>query len=263
HGNANWNVNGIDVRISHFPQNSKYTYFIFEEPRLKELYLGPNPKEEKKIANQIRKKLEKKYGKDIVVLGTIGRFIKLQSEEYIKLICEVMKKYKNTIYLACGDGCIHVKDLVLKYGGEEVLSRWIFPGQVNPHIYGWVIDIWPDTFPLRQGKSLGEFLAKGKCFVRIHKEFVQKQGKNLVLNNELKYILKHLSNEEKHLFLRNPQLLAPIFDNQKDYKEFLELFITNKNIRSLGSKLQKLRFRCLFSKQYNKDSVESFMKLIQ
>ena len=40
---------------------------------------------------------------------------------------------------------------------------------INPHVYGWAIDIWPDSFPLGQGMSKEEFLAKGKPVV-FHKK---------------------------------------------------------------------------------------------
>ncbi len=255
HGNANWNVNGIDIRISHFPQNSKYIYFIFEEPRLKEFYIGPNPKLEKEIAKHIRKSLEKKYGKDIVILGTIGRAIKLQSEEYIKLICDVMKKHKNTIYLACGRGCDIVKDLILKYGGEEVLSRWIFPGQVNPYIYGWVIDIWPDTFPLNQGKSKNEFECKKGCTVIYVKD---SKGINYFYQSKINLLLNKLGiiNFNKILDRIRP------LNNINDYKTKLEKFISDENFRKETLKLVTKYHNILFSKSYRKIIINDFYKFL-
>ena len=257
HGNANWNVNGIDIRVSHFPQNSKYIYFIFEEPKYREFYLGPNPKEEKKIAKQIRKELERKYGKNIVVLGTIGRLIKLQSEDYIKLICDVMKKYENVIYLACGGGCIHVKDLVLKYGGEEVLGRWIFPGQVNPHIYGWVIDIWPDTFPLSHGKSVNEFMAKKACFLRLVDK--DKVSTDLFVNESICYILKKLHKEK--IPIKNLKIISHP-TTIEEYKKKLELLIENKNLRELY-KFYKYNYEYLFLKSTHKKFAKNFYKFLK
>ena len=259
HGHANWDVSGIDVRISHFPQNSKYVYFIFEEPRLKEFYIGPNPKLEKEIAKRIRKSLEQKYGKDIVILGTIGRFIKLQSEEYIKLICEVMKKHKNIIYLACGYNCDIVKKLVLKYGGEEVLSRWIFPGQVNPHIYGWVIDIWPDTFPLRQGKSKEEFEFKGKPYISYDSNF--SHPKNITNDNFTKIFLKKYSVQDRIFF--SQKIYEPNVNNLKEYKQKLENLIKNKIYFKNYTKLRKMYATIKLSSEYRKLVIKDFYKFIK
>jgi hypothetical protein len=110
-------------------------------------------------AKKIKEELLKKYGKNTVILGTIGRLIKIDSEEYIKVIAEIMKQNPNTIYLACGEGN---KESILKklkkYNIDK--NRFIFTGQINPHVYGWVIDIWPETFPLYQGVSQEEFISK-------------------------------------------------------------------------------------------------------
>ena len=75
-----------------------------------------------------------------------------------------MEQNPNTIYLACGDGNVEsIKQKVSKYGIDE--ERFIFTGHVNQHVYGWVIDVWLNTFPLVQGQSQQEFEAKENGYV--------------------------------------------------------------------------------------------------
>jgi hypothetical protein len=163
HGNCTSEVENIDVRISHFEQECKnHEWKIFDEPMAKEFLIGSD---EDKIKGEILKQsLLETFGEDTVILGTIGRLVKIESEEYIKAISEIMKENPNTIYLACGDGNKkNVEKVMLKYGID--LKRVIFTGHVNPHMYGWVIDVWPDTFPLEQGHSKSEFMAKKGCLI--------------------------------------------------------------------------------------------------
>jgi len=158
HGNCTSEIENIDKRISHFEQECKeFKWQIFDVPMAKEFLVGSEEEKEKGLL--LKKELLAQFGKDTVFLGTIGRYVKIDSDEYLKVISEIMKENPNTIYLACGEGD---KESIIKklkkYGIDE--SRFIFTGLVNPHIFGWIIDIWLDTFPLPQGQSRDEYQAK-------------------------------------------------------------------------------------------------------
>ena len=171
HGNCAFDIEGIDKRISHFSQECKeFEWGIVNVPMEKQFLVGTDG--EKQVGEIIKADFKQKYGDDLVVLGTIGRLIKINSDEYIKTIAEIMKQNPNTIYLACGIGNEEdVKEKVRKYGIDE--ERFIFTGQINSHIYGWVIDVWCETFPHRQGQSRNEFEAKGGAIIGYKKYYNQ------------------------------------------------------------------------------------------
>ena len=165
HGNYAYDYKGIDYRIKHgdiritSEKHLDYTFLQFPDLILEE-YL--NPTSNMKIVEQERKK----YPNDVVILGTIGRLSKVDSESYIEIMAKIMSNNKNTIYLACGTGEKSlIEQKLKKYGIAE--NRWYFTGHVDPHIYGHIIDIWPQTFPHSQGLSTLEYMAKGKVAVQI------------------------------------------------------------------------------------------------
>ena len=41
------------------------------------------------------------------------------------------------------------------------MGRFYFPGYVDSSLYGHIIDLWLDSFPLEQGESRIEYVAKG------------------------------------------------------------------------------------------------------
>jgi hypothetical protein len=183
HGNCSYDVPGIDKRISHFEQNCKeFEWNIFNVPIADEFLIG-NEKD-KKDGEKIKNFLLEKFGKDTVILGTIGRLVKIESEEYIKTLSEIMKQNPNTIYLACGNGNQeNVEKLMSKYDID--LKRVVFTGQVNPHMCGWVIDVWPDSFPLRQGQSKNEYSAKGGVVIYMD-EYLNDTIRNWYKNFKIK-----------------------------------------------------------------------------
>ncbi|WP_321777281.1 hypothetical protein [Sulfurimonas sp.] len=94
HGNDEYDLDAIDVKISHFNTTDK-RFKHFEIPIDLEIY---NPDVDIKEINKIRAS----YPKDSFILGSIGRLIKLDSDEYLQTVAAIMKKNPHTIYLACG-----------------------------------------------------------------------------------------------------------------------------------------------------------------
>ncbi len=167
HGNCAIDFEGIDERISHFPQECKeFEWEIFSIPFSKEELVGSD--KEKKKGLDIKKQLLEKYGQDTVILGTIGRLVKIDNDEFIKVVSEIMKENPNTIYLACGSGNNEdIKEKIKKYEIPE--DRFIFTGFINKHVYGWVIDVYLAPFSFAGGQALQEFLAKGGLAVELER----------------------------------------------------------------------------------------------
>ncbi len=61
----------------------------------KQFYL---PEVDMKMVEEIRSR----YPKEAIILGFIGRLIKMDSDEYLEAVARIMMQNKNTIFLACG-----------------------------------------------------------------------------------------------------------------------------------------------------------------
>jgi len=234
HGNCTSEIENIDLRISHFPQECKeFDWKIFNVPMAREFLIGSKDEKEKGIL--IKKELLKEFGEDTVFLGTIGRLIKIESEEYLKAISKIMKENPNTIYLACGDGNIgNIKKLMTKVGID--LNRVIFPGMVNPHIFGWIIDVWINTYPLFQGVSQEEYYEKGNGVVI--------QGELLINNNFI------MDDEEiKKEYINKMELFLEFFGLsklEKNIKRDEIIFEIYKNYNKADINFEKNIKECIY-----------------
>jgi len=223
HGNCAFNIEGINKRISHFPQEcEEFAWEILSVPLDRKFLVGePKDKEKAKI---IKERYEKEFGKDLVILGTIGRLIKIDSQEYLETVAKIMQENPNTIYLACGLGNINsIKSKLKKLNIDE--KRFIFTGQINAHVYGWVIDIFLDTFPLRGGSAKAEYMAKGYGILVINLQAYS--GQVYQVSKELK---------DKYDCLE-----YPIASNKEEYIYYVKKAIKEKKYIEIISNLQRQR----------------------
>jgi len=220
HGNCAFDIEGIDKRVSHFEQECpEFEWNIINVPMAKEFLVGNE--QEKIDGENVKKSYLQQFGEDTIILGTIGRLIKIDSDEYLQTIAEIMKQNPNTIYLACGSGNIEtIKEKLKKYNIDK--ERFIFTGMINPHIYGWVIDVWPDSFPLRGGVAKGEYKAKGGFFVT-HLKYYKNESYKIIL-------------DEKY---SNEGVEYPIAYDTKEYIYFVNKAIKDKKYREMIGKIQK------------------------
>ena len=237
HGNCAFDIPNIDKRISHFNQECKeFKWKTFNVPMAKEFLVGSEAEKENGLL--IKQEMLKEFGEDTIFLGTIGRLVKIESEEYLKAISEIMKQNPNTIYLACGDGNVENVKKVMKKVGVD-LDRVIFTGMVNPHIFGWVIDVWPETFPLRQGNSRNEYEAKGGTIIGYKKYYTTNAIK------DIEEIVKNLG------------IISPLANSLDEFVSLTTKTIKDKEYRE---KLERLYLK--LRDKYSKFNINEFLKAI-
>lgn len=155
HGNFEYDIEGIGKRISHFekPSGCAYDFETFSVDIDIERFHNPY-RDPDLIASE-----RAKYPKEVSILGVIGRLLKVDSDEYLETVAKIMEKNLNTIFIAAGTGDQDsIRKKVQKFG---ISNRFYMSGFVDPHIYGHIVDLWLDTFPLSGGEALNEYMAKG------------------------------------------------------------------------------------------------------
>ena len=100
--------------------------------------------------------------RDRVILGVMGRLAKIDSMDYLEVICEILQRREECVFVACGAGNEEVIKSKISQINPSVLSRFCFTGQIDSAVYGHIIDVWLDSFPMEQGESRIEYIAKGK-----------------------------------------------------------------------------------------------------
>jgi hypothetical protein len=180
----------------------------------------------------------------MIIFGTIGRLIKLESQEYLETVIKLMQIHPKTIYIACGPGDTkRIKSIINKIN-PQLIDRFYFTGYVDTHIYGHIIDIWLDTFPVRQGNSRVEVATKGTPVVvlankgehRIDKSFVDEVRKYY---KEYPYDVHNKTIEE--------------------YINFVNELIYNKDFFTYWSEHDRKSYQ----KVYINNSIESFYKILE
>lgn len=158
HGNFEYDVPNIDGRITHIGADRQQSNFDFKRFSITTSSDFLNPEEE--AYKEEAEAVKKQYPENTIFLGSIGRLIKIDNDEYLNCVKQILDQNPNTVYLACGVGNDEtIKTKVTELGMEE---RFIFIGWINPHIYGYVLDIYLNTFPEPSGESLNEYLSKSK-----------------------------------------------------------------------------------------------------
>lgn len=153
HGNFEYDVDGIDRRITHIGTNMQENEREFERFTLKQsdVFFAEELAEAKKKADAVRKK----FPEGAVVFGSIGRLIKLEGEGCLETVAEIMRACPDSVYAACGEGGTdNILPKLKEYGLEK---RFFFEGRVEPQVYAHVIDIYLSTFPSPSGEAFNEY----------------------------------------------------------------------------------------------------------
>lgn len=187
HGNFVYDLPCIDVKMTHICQNKRhinhegYDFCGVPVKMLDRFYNPPLDTESKERVSSLRDT----FPKDSIILGTIGRLVKLHSKEYWACVVAIMRDFPQSIYLACGGGnSAFISECIMSVcsthkEGEAMLKRVHFTGYIDSSLYGHIIDIWLDSFPLEQGESRIEYAAKGGLNITMSKQSRQKRTENL------------------------------------------------------------------------------------
>lgn len=212
HGNFVYDVPNLDGRITHICGNEvelkREGYEFVGIPVVMDNAFYNPP-----ISSELIAQARAKFPQDKLILGTIGRLTKIDSLPYLSMLVRIMKEFPNTIYLACGSGNTEeIKQKLKEILGsehEEFMQRFYFCGYVNNVIFGHIIDFWPDSFPMEQGESRIEYVAKGKLSLVLVKDpsKVQKEWVTMAVDEEdyyqkAKYLIS-LSAEQKQALIED------------------------------------------------------------
>lgn len=215
HGNFVYNVPNLTNRITHICGNEtslvREGYEFVGIPVVMDNAFYNPP-----ISPELIAQTRAKFPQDKLILGTIGRLTKIDSLPYLSMLVRIMKAFPQSIYLACGSGNVEeIKQKLQSILGEEYESfmqeRFFFCGYVNNVIFGHIIDFWPDSFPMEQGESRIEYVAKGKLSLVLVKDpsKVQKEWITMAVDEEDYYQkalhLLSLSEEQKREVIENIQ----------------------------------------------------------
>ncbi|WP_027388946.1 hypothetical protein [Chrysiogenes arsenatis] len=154
HGNFKYDVSGIDKRITHIGSKLHDEPFIFHRFALAQdqSFLGGEKADDLRAAQTRRQQ----FPPGTIILGSIGRYIKLESRPYLEAVATIMQMYPQCIYLACGGGGEdNIRTITYELG---IADRFYFEGWVDANIYAHIIDVYLNTFPLPSGESVNEYL---------------------------------------------------------------------------------------------------------
>ncbi len=227
HMNHEVDFEGIDKRIIHYPPppnsrcKDKFEVFKISQD---EIFLRGNEEKYKEKAKEIRKK----FPPDAIILGSIGRLIKVDNYDYLSAVAEILKQNPETIYLACGEGYSDsIKEKLKKLNIDE--NRFFLEGWVEPKVYRYVIDIYLNTFPFSSGEALSEFCAKDgeKYVVSLENQynFTKDDISNYV--NKSKEFIKQIKFHRKY---KKVYFTKEDFWNFSLLKDHTELFLSYDKI---------------------------------
>lgn len=177
HGNFVYDICGIDARLTHICDNqahiTHHSFSFYGIPvKMDDVFYNP-PVDQTLVAKEQMKYIPKStsksntslgatLAKEYFLMGVIGRLTKIDSLEYLRIICVLLDKRKEWAFLACGLGNEQEIRRKITTINPNVLDRFYFGGYVDSALYGHLLDFWVDSFPMEQGESRIEYVAKSR-----------------------------------------------------------------------------------------------------
>lgn len=166
HGNFVYDISGIDARLTHICNNQKHiTHSGFSfcgiPVQMDRSFYNPNIPQEL-IANTRACYVDSSAKQPVYLFGVIGRLVKIDSLAYLRSICAILEQNPHWRFLACGLGNEGEIKQKISQINPQLLPRFFFSGYVDSAVYGHILDFWADSFPMEQGESRIEYVAKGR-----------------------------------------------------------------------------------------------------
>lgn len=166
HGNYVYDVAGIDARLTHICNNQKHIthrgFSFYGIPvQMDRSFYNPKVPQEL-IANTRACYVDSSAKQPLYLFGVIGRLVKIDSLPYLEAVCALLERHSNWRFLACGLGNEGEIKQKISQINPQLLPRFFFSGYVDSAVYGHILDFWVDSFPMEQGESRIEYVAKGR-----------------------------------------------------------------------------------------------------
>ena len=166
HGNFVYDVSGIDARLTHICNNQKHIIhngfsFCGIPVQMDRSFYNPNIPQEI-ITNTRACYVDSSAKQPLYLFGVIGRLVKIDSLAYLRSICAILEQNPHWSFLACGLGNEGEIKQKISQINPQLLPRFFFSGYVDSAVYGHILDFWADSFPMEQGESRIEYVAKGR-----------------------------------------------------------------------------------------------------
>lgn len=166
HGNFVYDISEIDARLTHICNNQKYIIhngfgFCGVPVQMDRGFYNPNVPQEL-VTNTRACYVDPSMKQPLYLFGVIGRLVKIDSLSYLEAVCTLLENNSNWRFLACGLGNEREIKQKISQINPQLLSRFFFSGYVDSAVYGHILDFWADSFPMEQGESRIEYVAKGR-----------------------------------------------------------------------------------------------------
>lgn len=154
HKNAQYDIKNIDERAS-FCDDLSNDKFHFEKLSVPmDIAKFYNPPVDENLIQSIKQM----YPKDAFIFG--GDLASSDDERYLRCVAQILKDNKNSIFISYGTNSKSVQNKLKKFGMSK---RVYFPGDVDTHLYGHIIDLWLGDFRLNfKNEKLNEYMSKSK-----------------------------------------------------------------------------------------------------
>lgn len=193
HGNFVYDISGIDARLTHICNNQKHIIhngfsFCGIPVQMDRSFYNPNVPQEL-VANTRACYVDSSAKQPVYLFGVIGRLVKIDSLAYLRSICAILEQNLHWRFLACGLGNEGEVKQKISQINPQLLPRFFFSGYVDSAVYGHILDFWADSFPMEQGESRIEYVAKGRglalrYYTMLAKELESTLGEQLASTQE-------------------------------------------------------------------------------
>jgi predicted O-linked N-acetylglucosamine transferase (SPINDLY family) len=159
-----------------------------------------------------------------VLLGSIGRAQKIDSNEFLLALAKILLSRPNTKFLWFGDSELASVRSRMKQAG--ISERCLFQGHVTVEIYAKVLDIHLDSFPFPTGLTMCDTLSAGRAFVWLDSDVTQANGVPPLVVPLVKGILGTPAEQDlARSIFTDPESAESLLPLARDAEHFVQLAV--------------------------------------